>query len=1037
MSENNLPAKYRYYATQAAIRAGDYLGTRANPEMLPPRSMRRLMEGETMPNKIYMVMKPAIPFGIECYTKQFKRNKEELKARGPGRYCGYCERTQTHVVYIEKDPRTHKRATLQMTPHVTFDLTVPVSMHNAPAMIVGSNDEEVQPRMNTRARKYEGEEPVEGEYAVDSKIISESTMLELAGHAQSGTVNGKTTSTNEKTSEVTDTADPVQSGGEDDEQEHGENTDGENQNTGDGDVQVQHETYECEDNDQGEVTMTHPHVENEMQGFTVAMLRSKAKIGRILKERAHGNTHGAKVNAVIGDVFKNYGDAHAWVINIGNDEERKRKMCMLRDGRLKEFNKMEDGGVLEAITEDLIPRDHIEKGWVLNSTGQYHQKGDKDNNVSEFKHRWVVDGSAAIKGVHYAQNSSPTPKPESIRIICAEAAIAMKPGDTDAGLRQGDIPSAYTHWDQPEEYPYYIRMPRADAIYIKKNIDGVEQNVALHFKVNKCLYGSPGAGYTHYKNMRMWLEEKGFVTGEQDEATWTHGVAWQTTRDAYEKKVAEKGQPALFARRGELRMVIWVDDILYHCRDEAKREQVEGEFNEEFGSCGWHDADFFAGLNIEITCAKDTQDEGKWGVKMTGTTSLELTHEKHNDQGLIRPKQRHTPAPDGWTANKLDMDKKEGKHTEEFVRATGALGYVAQNVRLDCAFVMGQHARIQKRASKEQHATLIERTLEYMYQTRKRGIMYKPGNYTIKVGHAEKTSVPATEMVAFTDSSHSDVQGRSGQIICPCSECYKKHKIDWGENDSLCTTIAHVFMYAGAPISWRSATSGRHHSSTASELDASCEGTKRHTVIKKILKQFGRYQGRTKFYIDNAACAFICVKEFATKRCGHIIRKMFMARTAHHTEEDDDRAIEVLDIATECDAADIGTKSLPRKTHMCHVYELMHDEGQDEEIATQAREELIVAVEALRKTKCMERKAACTKGKAAKNTKKVTTITTTADENKWSKAAFMAIVNEFQQLVKTATEKQYKDGGCQLKSNISRKIRVFKAKYKKENEVKK
>ena len=187
-----------------------------------------------------------------------------------------------------------------MTPHVTFDLTVPVSMHNAPAMIVGSNDEEVQPRMNTRARKHEGEEPVEGEYAVDSKIISESTMLELAGHAQSGTVDGKTTSTNENTSEVTDTADPVQSGGEDDEQEHGENTDGENQNTGDGDVQVQHETYEYEDNDQGEVTITHPHVENEMQGFTVAMLRSKAKIGRILKERAHGNTHGAKVNAVIG-----------------------------------------------------------------------------------------------------------------------------------------------------------------------------------------------------------------------------------------------------------------------------------------------------------------------------------------------------------------------------------------------------------------------------------------------------------------------------------------------------------------------------------------------------------------------------------------------------------------------------------------------------------------------------------------------------------------------------------------------------------------
>ena len=120
---------------------------------------------------------------------------------------------------------------------------------------------------------------------------------------------------------------------------------------------------------------------------------------------------------------------------------------------------MEDGGVLEAMTvlttEDLMPREHIEKGWVLNSTGQYHKKGDKDNNVSEFKYRWVVDGSAAIKGVHYAQNSSPTPKPESMRIICAEAPLQCSRGTRT----QGDMPSACTHWDQPKECPYYMRMP--------------------------------------------------------------------------------------------------------------------------------------------------------------------------------------------------------------------------------------------------------------------------------------------------------------------------------------------------------------------------------------------------------------------------------------------------------------------------------------------------------------------------------------------------------------------------------------------------
>ena len=235
-------------------------------------------------------------------------------------------------------------------------------------MTAGSNDEEVQPRMNASARRHEGEEPVEGEHAVDSKTMSESTMLALAGHTHSGTLNGQTTATNDDTAEGTANTDLVQSRGEDDEQEHGANTDEGNENTRSCAMQESQDAHEHEENDQGDLTMTHPHAENEMQGFTVAMLRSKAKTGRTLKERAHGNAHGAKVNAVMGDVFKNCGDAHTWVMNAGNEEERKRKMCMLRDGRLKEFNEMEDGGALEAITEDLMPREHVEKGWALNST---------------------------------------------------------------------------------------------------------------------------------------------------------------------------------------------------------------------------------------------------------------------------------------------------------------------------------------------------------------------------------------------------------------------------------------------------------------------------------------------------------------------------------------------------------------------------------------------------------------------------------------------------------------------------------------------
>ena len=102
--------------------------------------------------------------------------------------------------------------------------------------------------------------------------------------------------------------------------------------------------------------------------------------------------------------------------------------------------------------------------------------------------------------------------------------------------------------------------------------------------------------------------------------------------------------------------------------------------------------------------------------------------------------------------------------------------------------------------------------------------------------------------------------------------------------------------YAGAPVSWRSATGGRNDSTTRSELEAATEAARRIPTIKGVLNDMGRKQGRTKLFVDNAAVVFICQKKFSTKKCQYVMKKQMLCREAHHREEGHPEAIQVEDI---------------------------------------------------------------------------------------------------------------------------------------------
>ena len=135
----------------------------------------------------------------------------------------------------------------------------------------------------------------------------------------------------------------------------------------------------------------------------------------------------------------------------------------------------------------------------------------------------------------------------------------------------------------------------------------------IAFKLKKALHGMPSAGHMHYCGLRKFLETTlHLTTGEHDQATWTWGVRGEAQgekaalgkkaehaaaqregkagagsstaadkrsrkgkavrfAEAVDEKSARKGEPVAWAGNDQVRMAIWVDDILHFCK--IKEEQ--------------------------------------------------------------------------------------------------------------------------------------------------------------------------------------------------------------------------------------------------------------------------------------------------------------------------------------------------------------------------------------------------------------------------------------------------------------------------------
>ena len=106
---------------------------------------------------------------------------------------------------------------------------------------------------------------------------------------------------------------------------------------------------------------------------------------------------------------------------------------------------------------------------VQGTTTLLKRKIGKDDQIEKYKCCFVTQGFHQVKGLHYHESSSPTPKASSMRAVLATAAVKnweLRHIDVEQAYLQADIDKAI-YIELPEDYrafPNAVDFPRK-AIY--------------------------------------------------------------------------------------------------------------------------------------------------------------------------------------------------------------------------------------------------------------------------------------------------------------------------------------------------------------------------------------------------------------------------------------------------------------------------------------------------------------------------------------------------------------------------------------------
>ena len=275
----------------------------------------------------------------------------------------------------------------------------------------------------------------------------------------------------------------------------------------------------------------------------------------------------------------------------------------------------------------------------------YKQKIGQDGKVEKYKCRLVAQGLWQVEGVHYTEKYSPTPATASIRMFLAIAATK------DGELRLFDAEQALLKAGIDEEI--YIEIPEE----FQEFPGAVE-------RLNKAIYGLV-----------------------QAERCWNNKFCDDMTTIGFEQA---KVDPCVIRKvvdgEAEMVVVVHVDDILAHAKDQATMDRFAAELGQKFKLKDMGDAGYYMGCHI-------TRDRKACELKLDQHLYLESMVKRFDVKKATK-----IPAASGVpTLSKADEprnpEEKEEMRKFPYREAVGALMWTATMTRPDIACAIRAVAR--------------------------------------------------------------------------------------------------------------------------------------------------------------------------------------------------------------------------------------------------------------------------------------------------------------------------------------------------------
>ena len=559
---------------------------------------------------------------------------------------------------------------------------------------------------------------------------------------------------------------------------------------------------------------------------------------------------------------------------------------------LDSLNKRQVFGSVELIPRGVKPVGHK---WV------FVRKRNEKHEVLRYKARLVAQGFSQRPGIDYEETYSPV-----MDIITFRYLISLVVSEK-LNMQLMDVVTAYLYGDLDTDI--YMSVP------VGIDVPKPEQRKAYAVKLRRSLYGLKQSGRMWYNRLREYLIGRGYENNELC--------------------------PCVFIRKtksGFAIIAVYVDDMNVIGTSSEIEETVKF-LKSEFEMKDLGKTKFCLGLELEHRATGILVHQSAYTQKMLRRFNMDMCT------------QLSTP----MVVRSLDVNKDPFRPKEDdeevlgaeypYLSAIGALLYLAQCTRPDIAFSVNLLARFSS-APTHRHWNGIKHLFRYLKGTLDMGLFYPYGTKrasTVPPHHTDATGGHGGAAVrggaaAGAGGVEAGIGDASGP---PSGPLYGRLPDSKTPNDVLVgfadagylsdphrarSQTGYVFTMGNTAISWRStkqtlvATSSNH-----SEIIALHEAVRECIWLRSVIQHVRGSCGLvsttdapTCIYEDNAACIEQMKSGFIKgDNTKHISPKFF-----YNVQQQKFLNIQVNQVSSDANVADLFTKSLNKSMHVKHVKSL-------------------------------------------------------------------------------------------------------------------